>query len=156
MIIDHVFITIGMFSTIVGLFLGARWLLHHRPHHHSTADLTVQRLSEIIVALASVNEGLRRPNPEMAVQSGLLLDIRNAMKDQVERTVVLQAELHGVSIAIMEAAKATSPMLEWLQEIRHELASRKQFDEALEQWKRWPFKPSTSKGYSTRISISKA
>ena len=108
---------LGILATGVAALLGLRWGWHHLPRHHSKAELTVQRLSEILVALSAVNDGLRRPNPEMGIQTGFLLEIRNAMKDQAERTVVLQSELHGVAIAIMEAAKATGPMLDKLDEI---------------------------------------
>jgi hypothetical protein len=133
--IKDVFVILGMLASFAGIILGFRWVLHHLPNHHSKADLTVQRLSEILVALASVNEGLRRPNPEMGMQSGMLLNISNALTDQVDRTAALQGEFHVFAIAMMESTTATGPMLDKMAEIRHELASRKQFDEALEQWK---------------------
>ena len=70
---------IGSLAIAVAIVLGGKWLWHKIPHHASHESDILQRLSEIVMALREQNKYWSTPDTETGVQTGLLLEIRNAL-----------------------------------------------------------------------------
>ena len=112
------------------LVLAGRWVWHRIPHQAAQESEILHRLSEIVMALKVQNEILNRPNTELGIQTGLLLDVRTAAKDPVE--VVHQL---GDTLVATTNPAGMGPMLDALREINEHLfadvASRAQIDETI-------------------------
>ena len=92
------------------LFFVGRWAWIHRPHHESHQGLVLHRLSDIIVALNAIKQQAAMPDAEAGVQSGFLLEIRNALNDMrvaVEENTKAQKEAAGPTLdALREFQRA--------------------------------------------------
>ncbi len=124
---------VNVLGILVLIVFAGRWVWHKIPHHASQESAVLQRLSEIVVAISAQNQMMMAPNPEPGIQTGLLLEIRNAVKDQLEESRRVAKQFDMFAVAMLKCPDWISPMLDALAPSDVEMRRRENSAECLER-----------------------